>query len=507
MILLYLLLALLLLMLNAFFVLAEFAAVKMRPSRVAEMIAAGVPGAAAIKRVQANLDEYLSVCQLGITFASIGLGFVAEPAVVTLIEPLIDWTGAFDGHATTAWVTSHGLAFAISYLLVSFLHILVGELVPKSISIRLTDASSLWTASPLRFFHIIFYLPLIMLNASSNFILRLFGIPPTSAGSDHSEDELLILLDKGQSEGMMSFRRLLFLENIFDLGDLKVKDAMRPRSQVQTLSTRATWTETLQLIRRYRFSRYPLVTDNPEEPIGIVHLKDALLADQDNIDLNSIRRPVINCQDDSSLETLLAEMQRRRIHVALVRDITGRWTGFLTLEDIIEEIIGTIRDEFEDEEQISMAEAMTEARIQLDIEATTTVEAVKAALDRMSPDALPVPKDVVLRAVEDRERLVETYLGNGLGMPHARIAAIRKSIILVIRVVGGGVSYRNSKDKADLLIVLLTPAGQPRVHQRLQAIVATVMDESDLIPQRLRIAITPAQVLEILLAGEQATLD
>lgn len=507
MILLYLLIAVLLLLLNAFFVLAEFAAVKMRPSRVAEMIAAGVPGAASIKRVQANLDEYLSVCQLGITFASIGLGFVAEPAVVKLIEPMVHWTGIFDDHSTTAWVTSHGFAFAISYLLVSFLHILVGELVPKSISIRLTDASSLWTASPLRFFHILFYLPLVMLNASSNFILRVFGVPANSSGSDHSEDELLILLDKGQSEGMMSFRRLLFLENIFDLGDLKVKDAMRPRSQVQTLSTKATWTETLQLIRRYRFSRYPLVTDNPEEPIGIVHLKDALLADQDNIDLNSIRRPVINCQDDSSLETLLAEMQRRRIHVALVRDVTGKWTGFLTLEDIIEEIIGTIRDEFEDEEQISMAEALTEARIQLDIEASTTVEAVKAALDKMNPEALPVPKEVVLRAVEDRERLVETYLGNGLGMPHARIAALRKSIILVIRVVGGGVSYRNSKDKADLLMVLLTPAGQPRVHQRLQAIVATVMDESELIPQRLRIAETPAEVLEILLAGEQATLD
>ena len=507
MILLYLLLALLLLLLNAFFVLAEFAAVKMRPSRVAEMIADGVLGASAIKRVQTHLDEYLSVCQLGITFASIGLGFVAEPAVVKLVEPAILWTGVFDEHAPSTWLTAHGVAFAVSYLLVSFLHILVGELVPKSISIRLTDSASLWTAGPLRFFHILFYMPLIMLNASANLILRSIGIPAASHTSDHSEDELLILLDKGQSEGMMSFRRLLFLENIFDLGDLKVKDAMRPRSQVQTLSTRANWQETLQLIRRYRFSRYPLVTDNPDEPIGIVHLKDALLADQDNIDLNSIRRPVINCQDDSSLETLLAEMQRRRIHVALVRDLNGRWTGFLTLEDIIEEIIGTIRDEFEDEEHISMAEALTEARIQLDIEAATTVEAVRVALERMSADAIPVPKDVVLRAVEDRERLVETYLGNGLGMPHARIAAIRKPIILVIRLTGGGVSYRNSKDKADLLMVLLTPAGQPRIHQRLQAIVATVMDESELIPQRLRVAETASEVLEILLAGEQATLD
>jgi CBS domain containing-hemolysin-like protein len=506
MIALYLFLAVLLLLLNGFFVLAEFAAVKMRPSRVAEMVAAGVPGAAGIKRVQANLDEYLSVCQLGITFASIGLGFVAEPAVVKLIEPIVAWTGLFAHSEKAHWFTAHGVAFAISYLLVSLLHILVGELVPKSISIRLTDKASLWTAGPLRFFHYLFFLPLVLLNSSSNAILRLIGIPPVSQHSDHSEEELLILLSKGQSEGMMSFRRLLFLENIFDLGDLKVRDSMRPRSQVQTLSTKSDWQDTLKLIRRYRFSRYPLVQDNPEEPIGIIHLKDALLADIDNLDLRSIQRPFLTCEEGSSLESLLAEMQRRRIHVALVRDIAGKWSGFLTLEDIIEEIIGTIRDEFEDEEHISMAEAMSEARIQLDVEAETTVEALKIALDRMPDNAIPVAKDVVLRAIEDRERLVETYLGNGLGMPHARINDIRKPIILVIRTTCG-VAYRNSKDKADLLVVLLTPAGQPRVHQRLQAIVATVMDESDLIPQRLRSANTAAEILEILLAGEQATLD
>lgn len=304
MVILYMLAAFLLLLLNGFFVLAEFAAVKMRPSRVAEMLAAGVPGAASIKRVQNHLDEYLSVCQLGITFASIGLGFVAEPAVVELIEPFVEWSGVFESNSTSAWLTSHSIAFAISYLIVSCLHILVGELVPKSISIRLTDAASLWTAAPLRFFHIVFYLPLVMLNAASNGILRLIGIPAVSHGSDHSQEELLILLNKGQSEGMMSFRRLLFLENIFDLGDLRIKDAMRPRTQVRTLDLKASWQETLQIIRKYRFSRYPLVKDNPEEPIGIIHLKDALLADQDNLDLNSIRRPFINCQEGSSLETL-----------------------------------------------------------------------------------------------------------------------------------------------------------------------------------------------------------
>ncbi len=131
----------------------------MRPSRVEELIGDGVQGAKAVKDIQSHLDEYLSVCQLGITFASIGLGFVAEPAVVKLIEPLIVWLGVFSEHSKSAWITTHGIAFTISYLIVSFLHILVGELVPKSAAIRLTDRASLWTARPLKFFRMLFYVP------------------------------------------------------------------------------------------------------------------------------------------------------------------------------------------------------------------------------------------------------------------------------------------------------------------------------------------------------------
>ncbi|MFO0455239.1 MAG: CNNM domain-containing protein, partial [Planctomycetota bacterium] len=149
MITLYLLVALVLLLLNGFFVLAEFAAVKMRPSRVEELVDDGTAGAKSVKHVQTYLDDYLSVCQLGITFASIGLGFVAEPAIVRMIEPVIKQLGFFPEHSKTAWLTTHGVAFALSYLMVSNLHILIGELVPKSVAIRLSESASLWTARPL----------------------------------------------------------------------------------------------------------------------------------------------------------------------------------------------------------------------------------------------------------------------------------------------------------------------------------------------------------------------
>lgn len=501
----YLFLAVLLVLLNGFFVLAEFAAVKMRPSRVRELLDDGVRGAVAAKHVQDHLDEYLSVCQVGITFTSIGLGFVGEPAVVRLIEPLLLWSGWFAPENTATVLSAHAVAFAISYAIVSYAHILIGELVPKSMAIRRTDRVSLWTAPLLRVFLTMFALPLWVLNGSANYLLNLMGLGKSKGHETHSEDELRILLNQSQSSGLMSFRRLLFLENVFDLGELMVRDAMRPRSQVRCMSTAETIEQNLQIARRYRFSRYPLI-DGDEMPSGFVHLKDLLLAGGSSSNLKTLLRPVIVTEETSGLEAVLAEMQKKRCHVALVRDARGAWSGFLTLEDVIEEIVGTIRDEFEDEETVNLADAITEDRIQLNIEADSTIEAVREALLRLSPDSLPIPRDEVLRGVEERERLIETYLGRHLGMPHARLHGLQRAIVLFIRSAKG-IPYRGTTERAHLLFVLLTPSGQPRVHQRLQSVVATLLDESEFIPERLRTASTPAEVLDILRTGEQATLD
>jgi CBS domain containing-hemolysin-like protein len=505
MVVLYLFLAVLLVILNGFFVLAEFAAVKMRPSRVRELMDDGTRGSVAANHVQEHLDEYLSVCQVGITFTSIGLGFVAEPAVVTLIEPVLNYTGLFPAADKVSWITSHTVAFALSYMLVSYAHILVGELIPKSMAIRLTDKMSLLTAPPLRFFRTLFVLPLWFLNGSAAICLRFMGLGSSTHHDTHSEDELRILLNQSQSSGMMTFRRLLFLENVFDLGELLVRDAMRPKSQVRCMNTEDSWDENMQVARRYRFSRYP-VLDGATIPIGIVHLKDMLLMGDENTELKSLLRPVIIVEETTLLELLLAEMQKKRIHAALVKDSRGTWTGYLTLEDVIEEIVGTIRDEFEDEEPVHLGDALLEDRIHLDIEADSTIEAVRKALVRMKPESLPIPRDEVVRAVEERERLIETYLGRHLGMPHARLQGLQRAIVLVIRSEKG-IPYRGTSERAHLLFVLLTPTGQPRVHQRLQAVIATLLDESEFIPERLRTAQTAAEVLDILKTGEQATLD
>lgn len=506
MITLYLLVALFLLLLNGFFVLAEFAAVKMRPSRVEELVNDEIAGSHSVKHIQTELDDYLSVCQLGITFASIGLGFVAEPAIVRFIEPVVQFTGLFEEHSKAAWLTSHGVAFALSYLLVSYLHILIGELVPKSIAIRMTEAASLWTARPLIFFRYLFYLPLRLLNGSASIVLHWMGIPNAGANDVHSEDELRILLSQSQTEGVMSFRRLLFAENVFDLGELRARDAMRSRSLVRCLRAEAPWSENLEILKRYRFSRYPLLHSGSSEPVGIIHIKDLLLADKDEPDLNSMARPFLNVLETQPLESLLAEMQRKRIHVALVRNNEGAWSGFLTLEDVIEEIIGTIRDEFEDEEQIHLSDILEEQHVQLGIEANDTVDAVRQALSRVKNWKLPVSREQIIKAIDERERAVETYLGKGLGMPHGRIVGLNQPVVFFIRSEQG-IPYRGNRERAQLLFLLLSPAGQPRVHQRLQAVIATIMDESEYIPDHLRTAETPAEVVDILRTGEQATLD
>jgi CBS domain containing-hemolysin-like protein len=484
-----------LLALNAFFVLAEFAIVKVRPSRVTQLTAAGDKRAALVGYIQGHLDEYLSVCQVGITLASVALGMVAEKTAKIV-------RGGDSGS-----MARYAAAMGVSYLLISGSHILLGELVPKSVAVRIADRSALWSAKPLRLFHRLFFPAFWLLTFLSNAILRLFRLSPSTGGEHHSEAELRILLDQSQERGMMSFRRLLFMENVFDLGILTVRDTMRQRSQVRTLDVRLPWAANLQIIRDSHFTRYPLITTDPERPTGFVHVKDLILRDECSApDIAALARPLLATTETAPLESLFAEMQRRRIHVALVTDSQGQWTGFVTLEDVIEELLGTIRDEFEDEESVRLADALTIDRVHFDIDADSPVAAVRVALERMAPDALPLKADQILQAIEGRERLGGTYLGQGIGMPHARVPGLSKPFVMILRS-NKGVNCDRTTEKGYLLIVLLTPAGQPRVHQRLQSIIAALLHESGYVKQRLMTATSAEEVLEVIRTGEQAALD
>lgn len=485
-----------LLVLNGFFVLAEFAIVKVRSSRVEELSNDGDPRAPLVADIQAKLDDYLAVCQVGITLASVALGMVGQKA-----------TDAIQGESSS--VSRYAIAMAVSYIVVAGSHIVIGELVPKSLAIRMADKAAMLSAKPLRFFHALFFLPLWLLNHVANAIIRLLGFPRYSDTEKHSEDELRIILDRSQLGGLLSFRRLLFIENVFDLGELKAKDAMRPASQAKVLDARRPWAENEAVVRSARYSRFPLLLDDGGRPAGFIHVKDLLFACAAGAepDLAKLMRPAHTAPDGMPLEQLLAEMQRKRSQMALITDAAGKWTGLISFEDIIEEIIGTVTDEFETETPLFLADSITSGRIVLGLDAPSIQQAVRVALGRVPAGDLPQQADGLARAVCDRERLAPTYLGRNVAMPHARLAGLDKPVMIFARSEKGVPVDGNPKEKAHLFFILLTPAGQPRVHQKMQARIAAILENSEYVVERLREAETPAQIMEAIRTGEQAAID
>lgn len=495
----YLLIFCLLLLLNALFVLAEFAAVKVRGSQIEEMVDRGVHGARLAQQIHANLDEYLSVVQVGITLASVALGFVGERTAADLLLPVLS------GHGSVA--LAHTIATTVSVILVSALHIVLGEQVPKLVAIRKAERLAIITAYPLRVAHYVFFVPLWILNRTAQLVLHTLGMGNLPKHEQVSEDELRIILERSQSSGMMSFRRLLFMENIFDMGELRVKDAMRIRTHVQCLRADMSWDEVEQFIADRRYSRYPIITDNPDCPAGFVHVKDLLQARcrLDGVDLRKLIRPLIATTEQTGLETLLVEMQQKRCHIALV--LSGdQWTGFLTMEDVIEEIIGTIGDEFETDPPVRLGDVLNPSRIVLNIEAHSIVDAVRQALTRIPGASLPAPAETLVRAIAERERLASTYLGRGIAMPHARLADIAVPSVFLVRSQKG-IPVEGKAERARLLFVLITPAGQPRVHQKLQIQVVKLMEYSDYVEDRLHDAPTPQEVFDVIRTGEEASID
>lgn len=489
----YALLAVLLLALNAFFVLAEFAAVRLRRSRSRSLAETGGRKGRLVEHVQTHLDEYLSVCQLGITFASIGLGFVGEPIVTEFVR-------RSSGLGTAA---AGSIAIAGGYLLISVLHVVLGELLPKSVAIRKAEGAALWTAPPLAFFRFVFYVPLMILNGATMVLLRLIGIPRVVHETSHTEEELRDLLGESSREGQVPFERLLLIENIFDLRSLRARDIMRRREDAKVLRLGVPWEENLAVVRSTKFSRFPLVGEDPDRLLGMVHIKDVYyqqLEGSATPDLARLARPFVTTAEDTPLERLLGDLRRKRTHLAAVRDPAGRWTGIVSLEDVLEEIVGSIADEFEVEPQVFPSEALSPRRILLDLDAAGMEEAIGTIFGRIADADLPLPRARLVQAVLERERAMSTYLGEGIALPHARIEGLPAPLILFARSEAG-IPVRSSADRARFVFVVLTPAEAPRIQSRLIARLLGIMKAGSL-EERLKNAGTPEAVLEAIHAAE-----
>jgi CBS domain containing-hemolysin-like protein len=331
---------------NGFFVAAEFALVKIRLSELKAGADAGSRTAMLVENIVGRLDAYLSACQLGITLASLGLGWVGEPLVAAMLEPIFHQLGI-------PAEKTHYVALPIAFATITFLHITAGEQVPKILAIRKYQPTSFVVSLPLAIFYKLFRPFIWVLNSSSNLMLRAIGIRMLSGhGSSTSEDELrLILLESAQS-GHVSVRERLIMENVLDLEDKSARSAMLPRNQIEIIDRTDPIETQLQTLSKSGHSRLPLCDEDLEHVVGIVHVKDVFgkLATDGRIDdLTPVARPTTFFPEKMALDSLLRELQRTRVMMALLVDEHGVVSGLITLENVIEELVGPIQDEFDSE--------------------------------------------------------------------------------------------------------------------------------------------------------------
>jgi CBS domain containing-hemolysin-like protein len=343
----YLLLAALLVFLNAFFVAAEFAIVKVRTTRIQELVREGVRGSMAVQNAIQNLDAYLSATQLGITLASLGLGWIGEPAFASMVTPLLGAIGVWSEGVV------HSVSLTMAFALITFLHIVLGELAPKSLAIRRPEEMALLVAPPLRLFYRVFYPALWFLNSSSSFFLRMLRISPaTEVELAHSEEELRLLLAESHRTGTLSASKRKLLENVFDYTRRSAKHIMVPRADIVYLSLLRSLSQNLETIRQAQHTRYPLCGDDIDHVIGMIHAKDLFQPGEglhDSSDLLKLKRDMLFVPESRPLELLQRDFQQRRVHMAIVVDEYGGTSGLVTFEDVLEEIVGEIQDEFDTE--------------------------------------------------------------------------------------------------------------------------------------------------------------
>lgn len=346
-----LLAVLVLVALNGFFVAAEFALVKVRDTQLKPLVARGRRQARVAAAILPRLDSFLSAAQLGITLASLGLGWIGEPVFSKILQPVFGWLNIMDaGHQDLR----HVLSFTIGFSVITFLHISAGEQAPKWLAIQRPLPTSLWVACPLQWFHWISYPLVVLLNVSSQWMLRQVGLQPAGEGEhSHSEDELRLLFatSRGPS-GETALGRAIVL-NALDLRHRVAREVMRPRQEIVSLNTGASMVECLDVAEKSRYSRFPLCkAGDVDRMVGVVHIKDLFafrLKAQSGAELLPVAKKLIYIPETARLERVLQLLLDRRLHMAVVVDEYGGTVGLLTLENILEELVGQIQDEFDQE--------------------------------------------------------------------------------------------------------------------------------------------------------------
>ncbi|MDR7077558.1 CBS domain containing-hemolysin-like protein [Neobacillus niacini] len=333
---------------TAFFVSFEFAIVKIRSTRIDQLVSEGNKKAIAAKTIVSNLDEYLSACQLGITVTALGLGWLGEPTVERLLHPLFTQLNTPDSAAGI-------LSFIIAFVSVTFIHVVVGELAPKTIAIHKAEAVTLLFAKPMIIFYKIMYPFIKTLNGSARLIVGMFGLKPASEHEEaHSEEELQLIISESYKSGEINQSEYKYVNNIFEFDDRIAKEIMVPRTEIVVFDRSQTLAECLEIVKVENYTRYPVIDGEKDNIVGMLNMKEVMTdyISGKNLDtpIDEYTRPVIQVIESIAIHDLLVKMQKERVHMAILMDEYGGTAGLVTVEDILEEIVGEIRDEFDQDE-------------------------------------------------------------------------------------------------------------------------------------------------------------
>ncbi|MCE9676453.1 hemolysin family protein [Paraclostridium bifermentans] len=332
--------------LNGFFVATEFAMVKVRKSRIETLIIQGDKRAKRTLIVVKDLNSYLSACQLGITLASLGLGWVGEPAILRLLMPIFN---LFNLPSSL----EHSIAFIIAFSIITGCHIVFGELVPKSLAIISPEKIALSTAFPLIFFYKLTYPVMWIFNHSTNWILKVFGLSQVDEHeSVHTDEEIKLLVEESYNHGLVDKTELTLVDNIFDFSDKTVKEIMVPRTDITNIFIEDAFDDIIDFTLKEQLTRYPVCKENKDNVIGFIHIKDLYKQkiEGSNQEIKNIIREIKLVPESMLISDLLKIFKKDKVQVALVIDEYGGTSGLVTIEDILEEIVGEIQDEFDEEE-------------------------------------------------------------------------------------------------------------------------------------------------------------
>jgi CBS domain containing-hemolysin-like protein len=343
-------LALFLVALNGLFVAAEFAFVKIRATQVDRLVQQGRATARLVKDSTRRLDAYLSVCQLGITISSLGLGWIGEPAFAHILEPLLEPLGVPEGSV-------HVIAFAVAFGTITFLHVVFGELAPKSVAIARAEETALFVAPFMRFFYYLFLPGIYLFNGTANAVVRLFGVPPPSETEEtHSEEELRIIIEQSALRGVLDTDEKDMLEAVFEMEGIRAREVMVPRPDVVAIPANVPLGDLFSVTAQGGHSRYPVHEDDSlDRIVGAVHIRDVMATVAAEglevpITARDLAREVLVVPENRPIDEILKDLQKQEIQMAIAIDEWGSFEGLITVEDIVEELVGEIRDEFDEEE-------------------------------------------------------------------------------------------------------------------------------------------------------------